>query len=256
MKQTPPSPANPLLSLGRSLLPRSPARSLLPQSPVHSRLSRRSLLKGIAHRAPPLALGMALGGMVTPRALGVASAYAQSTTQEDGPAWRVRESDLQMGNRQSPVHVIEFASLTCPHCASFHKDVLPTIKEKYIDTNKIAYAFRSFPLDRVALQAEVLVACADPKVRLTFYELLLAQQGIWVVDPNVNLPRMAQLVNLTTEDLEACFADQALLDGIIRERQEGVNVFKVASTPSIYVNGALAKATVAGVSDAIDDALA
>ncbi len=213
--------------------------------PLSSR--RRFALSGLAM----LAAGMT--GNLAP-------AFAQTAIEETK---RIRfasdgnfRADRIVGDPNAPVQIIEYASLTCPHCAAYHRDVYPTVEQDFIETGKVVYAFRHFPLDRVALQAALLIECAPPSVQVRFLKLLLDQQSVWVQSPDSALPQLALLVNLNTEQVGACYNDTELQNHILRQRQEGINTFKVNSTPSIYVNGERVRTiSDSGVRSAIEDAL-
>jgi protein-disulfide isomerase len=154
-----------------------------------------------------------------------------------GQAAEVKERIL--GNADAPVTIIEYASLTCPHCATFHTDTLPALKQQYIDTGKAKLAFRDFPLDQVALQAAVLAHCAGEQRYFAFLDAMFANQATWAraSDPVAALKQLARLGGLSEADADACLTDQSLQDAVLQVRLEGEQKFDVNSTPTLIVDG-------------------
>ena len=164
----------------------------------------------------------------------VAGASAQET----------QPREVAMGAEDAPVTVIEYMSLTCPHCANFHTDVLPDIMKTYVDTGKVRIIFRDFPLDGVALQAAVVTQCmaeAGPKRYYGFVQMLFQQQGRWArdSDPIGQVGKLARLGGINQESFESCLAQEDLITSVLRSRQQGESEFDVQSTPSFVVNGRL-----------------
>lgn len=151
----------------------------------------------------------------------------------------VDDSDLILGDRDAPVTIIEYSSLTCPHCANFHLNILPDLKARYIDTGKARLVYRDFPFDRAALLAAALAHCAGPDRFFDFLTVLFGSQKTWAraPDPAAALKRIGRLGGLSGEEIDACFANKALLDSILRERLTGAKVFEVDSTPTFFING-------------------
>ncbi|MBP6819355.1 DsbA family protein [Ferrovibrio sp. MS7] len=174
-----------------------------------------------------------LGGLVTVSGV----ARAQSTDP--------RLQDMVLGKADAPVTLIEYASLTCPHCANFHASVLPVLKTEYIDTGKVKLIFRDFPLDQLALAGAAVARCAGPERYYSFLEVMFSQQRAWATaaDPRAALAQIARLGGMSTEQVENCFNDQAVNDYILNSRLEGNQKFNVNSTPTLIVNGK----TLAGV---------
>ncbi len=148
--------------------------------------------------------------------------------------------DIAVGKADAPVTVIEYSSLTCPHCASFHKNVLPELKSKYIDTGVVRYIVREFPLDNLAVAGFMLARCKSDKYN-EIVEDLYKHQEAWafVKNPLEKLKERAKKAGYTDESFNACLRDQALLDKIVQVREKASSVFKVPSTPTIFVNGKL-----------------
>lgn len=149
--------------------------------------------------------------------------------------------DMVMGDPKAPVTMIEYASMTCPHCAHFQETTFPEIKKRYIDTGKVRYIAREFPLDRLAAAAFMLARCAGQDDKSKYFALIdtmYRQQRTWAVEnPLPPLLAIAKQAGFTQESFDACLSNQKILDGIESVRQRAVNQFKVESTPTFFVNG-------------------
>jgi protein-disulfide isomerase len=144
-----------------------------------------------------------------------------------------------LGDPQAPVTIIEYASLTCPHCAQFHTEVLPELKERYIAPGKVRVIYRDFPLDQKALSAAALAHCAGPDRYFSFLDVLFQTQASWAQadDHIAALKRLGKLGGLSEEQMDACLADEELADGILRTRLEGQNQHQIGSTPTLVIDG-------------------
>jgi protein-disulfide isomerase len=144
-----------------------------------------------------------------------------------------------LGDPDAPVTIIEYASLTCPHCAQFHNEVLPELKERYIDAGKVRLIYRDFPLDQVALAAATLAHCAGPDRYFSMLDVLFETQSNWARadDPITALKRLGKLGGLTEEEMQACLSDQELTDGILQTRLAGQNQYDIGSTPTFVIDG-------------------
>lgn len=165
---------------------------------------------------------------------GVLAVGAQAQTGADP-----RLQDMVLGKPEAPITIIEYASLTCPHCASFHADVLPTLKTEYIDTGKAKLIFRDFPLDQLAFAGAVLARCGGPEKYYTYLNVLFAQQRQWATaaDPKAALTQIGRLGGVSAEQFDKCLQDKALGDYILNSRLEGNQKFNVNSTPTLIING-------------------
>ena len=152
-----------------------------------------------------------------------------------------------LGSPDAPVEVIEYASLTCHHCASFHNDVLPQVKKELIDTGKVRLVYRDFPLDRVALEGAILARCLPPERYFPVLSILFAKQDDWshAKDPVEPLARIGTLAGLSRSAYDACRANKALQDSIVQSRFEGENKHGVESTPSFVIGGKTYKGVLA-----------
>jgi protein-disulfide isomerase len=151
-----------------------------------------------------------------------------------------RMADRTLGSPDAKVVMQEWFSLTCTHCAAWNKEVMPEVKAKLIDTGKVLYVYRDFPLDRAALTA-AMVARALPPVRYeAFVTTLLASQDRWAfaqgVDTTEELFRRAALAGMPRAIFNATIADTGLQTAILAEQQGGVDKYKVDSTPTFVIN--------------------
>jgi protein-disulfide isomerase len=147
--------------------------------------------------------------------------------------------DMALGAKDAPVTIIEYASMTCPHCANFHMGPFKELKTKYIDTGKVRMIFREFPFDPLALQASMLARCAGEKRYFGMLNVLFKSQTKWAraANPQEALAKIARLAGFTEARFTACMTNQGLADMILQSRLTGSKEFDVDSTPSFIVNG-------------------
>lgn len=149
--------------------------------------------------------------------------------------------EMVMGDDKAPVTVIEYASMTCPHCAHFQEVTFPELKKRYIDTGKVRYIFREFPLDSLAAAAFMLARCSGQDDKTKYFAMIdtmFRQQQQWAVEkPIPPLLAIAKQAGFTEKSFDACLSNQKVLDGIESIRQRAVNQFKVESTPTFFING-------------------
>jgi protein-disulfide isomerase len=146
--------------------------------------------------------------------------------------------DVMIGSDKAPVTIIEYASMTCPHCAHFEETTLPELKKRYIDTGKVRYVMREFPLDALAAAGFMLARCAGPDKYESVVETLFAKQPDWVVPKPIEpLMAIAKQFGFTEESFNACLANQKVLDDIQAVRDHAVNKLAVNSTPTFFING-------------------
>jgi protein-disulfide isomerase len=150
--------------------------------------------------------------------------------------------DMAIGKADAPVTIIEYSSLSCPHCAAFHKEVLPELKSKYIDTGKVRYVVREFPLNEAALAGAVVARCLDPSRYFAFVSLLFSKQEDWAFkeDGLTPLKQLAKQAGLPEEQFNKCIDDESLQKKILAVRDQGSKE-GVNATPSFFVNGKLVK---------------
>ena len=149
------------------------------------------------------------------------------------------EDDRILGSAEAPITLSEYSSLTCPHCAAFHADALPRIKETWIADGRLRLVYRHFPLDGLALRAAAVANCIEGPRYFGFLDLLFKGQKQWAKssDPLKALGQIARLAGLSQEKFEACANDEAELDRILERRQDGIQTYDVQSTPTLIVNG-------------------
>lgn len=144
-----------------------------------------------------------------------------------------------VGDPAALVTMIEYASLTCPHCAAFHEQTLPGLKERYLDTGKVRLVIRDFPLDQNALRAAVIAHCAGPERYPAFVDVFFAQQESWATaeDPVRALKQLAKLGGLGEAEIDACLADRRMEEAILQMRLAGQQQFDIRSTPTFIIDG-------------------
>jgi protein-disulfide isomerase len=148
-------------------------------------------------------------------------------------------AERSLGRADAPVTIIEYSSLTCPHCADFHRDMFGKLKATFIDTSKARYILRDFPLEPRAMAAALVARCVPPDRYFGFIELLFADQQAWArsKDPLNELQVRAQLAGLSSDDFNACLNNSALMQGIQKRAEEGQTQYGIESTPTFIVNG-------------------
>ncbi len=147
--------------------------------------------------------------------------------------------DMAEGKPDAPVTVIEYASFTCSHCAHFHETTYPEFKKKFIDTGKVYFIFREFPLDAVATAAAMLARTAPKDKYFDIVSTLFAEQRTWAFtkDPYNSLATFAKQIGFTQEAFDAALSNQKILDGIYAGREDAEKKFGVNATPTFFVNG-------------------
>lgn len=164
---------------------------------------------------------------------GIARAEDLSDLMEPGPL-----GEHIVGNPEAPVTIIEYASMTCPHCRTWHKEVYPVIKEKYIDTEIAKLYFREFPFDPAAAAAFMLAECAGEERYFSMIDVLFEKQATWksgnVVEELFNISKLA---GFTQESFNACLKNQELLDNVLSIQKKAAEDYGVNATPTFFING-------------------
>ena len=197
--------------------------------------TRRQLLRGAV-----------LTGVALPAVLRGRVAFAQ--TKPDDAATTIPLDqlmaegplpDMWIGSKDAPVAIVEYASMTCPHCAAFHAETWPTLKTKYIDTGKARFVLREFPLDPLATAGFMLARCAGADKRNAITDLLFDQQKNWAfVDKPVDaLAATVKQAGITQAQFETCLKDQKLYDQVNQTRDQASTKFKIDATPTFFING-------------------
>jgi protein-disulfide isomerase len=193
-------------------------------------ITRREFIAGTS----AIAIVAALGVEFAPSALAQGAAPSTAELMQPGPL-----EEMSLGKADAPVTIIEYASMTCGHCATFHNTTYPELKKRYIDTGKVRYILREFPLDPLAAGAFMLARCAGKDKYFPLVETLFHEQSKWAVQrPIEPLFAVVRQAGFTKETFDTCLRDQKMLDALeaIRSRGEklGVN-----STPTFFINGKL-----------------
>jgi protein-disulfide isomerase len=195
-------------------------------------LTRRQLFAATATFALAGAAGADLW-----RPVGLAQAAAPETDlaelAKQGP-----DGDVVLGSEKAPVTIIEYASMTCPHCAHFSTTTFPELQKRYIDTGKVRFIFREFPLDSLAAAGFMLARCAGKDKFLPIVETLFAKQPEWLVQKPIQpLMEIAKQFGFTQQSFDQCLANQKVLDSIQEVRDRAAEKLGVNSTPTFFING-------------------
>ncbi len=147
--------------------------------------------------------------------------------------------DMTEGDPKAPNYIIEYASMTCSHCANFHNTVYRPFKAKYIDTGKVFYIFREYPLDPLATSAAMLVRCGPKDRDFPMIDLLFDHQDEWafVNDPKTALINLVKQAGMTEADFNTCLTNQSILDGVNAVKDRAYKTFGVDATPTFFING-------------------
>jgi protein-disulfide isomerase len=147
--------------------------------------------------------------------------------------------DVVQGSPAAPVTIVEYASMTCAHCAAFHDTTWPELKSKYVDSGRAKFILREFPLDPLATAAFMLARCAGPEKRNLLIDQLFTQQKTWafVDKPIAPLLAMVKTVGFSQTDFETCLRNQDLYEQVSQSRERAAEAFNIDSTPTFFVNG-------------------
>ncbi len=185
--------------------------------------------------------GVALAGAGVASAMLAQTISAKADTSEPDLAELAKAGpagDVTLGSDKAPVTIIEYASMTCPHCAHFATTTFPELEKRYIDTGKVKFIFREFPLDALAAAGFMLARCAGNDKFMPIIETLFAKQPEWMVQkPVPPLMEIAKQFGFTQASFDACLANQQVLDGIQEVRDRAAKSLGVYSTPTFFVNG-------------------
>jgi protein-disulfide isomerase len=195
-------------------------------------ITRREFLEGVG------ALALVGGAVATvgERAWAAPAGPQTVSTEElmaPGPL-----PDHVLGAAEAPVTIVEYASMTCSHCAEFHNKTYPELKKRYIDTGKVRFIFREFPLDPLAAAGFMLARCGGEGKYFPLIEALFHQQKTWAVQkPIPPLLAIAKQAGFSQQSFEQCLANQKLLEDIEKVRERASSRFGVNSTPTFFING-------------------
>jgi protein-disulfide isomerase len=148
--------------------------------------------------------------------------------------------DMAIGSEKAPITITEYSSMSCPHCAAFGQNVFPMLRSKYIDTGKVRFVFREFPLDIKAAAASILARCigkGDSEKYLSAVETIFKLQDRLMVQTKDTLMYVGKQHGMSEQDVETCEKDQAQFDKLTADQQYAVRELKVTSTPTFFFNG-------------------
>jgi protein-disulfide isomerase len=166
-------------------------------------------------------------------------AFAQQAVSAQDLAVPGPLGDVALGPANAKVTIIEYASLTCSHCAAFHKETYPALKQRYIDTGQVRFILREFPLDPLATAGFMLARCDGEAKYYPITDLLFDQQKTWAFSdkPVDALQQMMRQAGFSQEKFESCLRDQKLYDAVNAVRTRGSDKLGVNSTPTFFING-------------------
>ena len=179
--------------------------------------------------------GLAVGaGLVPSVFMPPAQAAETAGLMQAGPL-----GDVWLGPADAKVTIIEYASMTCSHCAAFHRETWPMLKERYVDAGKVRFTLREFPLDPLATAAFMLARCQGDRMYYPVTDLLFDQQQSWAFAPKPvdALEQMLRQAGYTKQTFEACLKDQKVYGAVNAVKQRGLDALKVDSTPTFFING-------------------
>jgi protein-disulfide isomerase len=175
----------------------------------------------------------------------IGRAFAEDAADPAALATPSPLGDMMLGQPNAAVTIIEYASMTCPHCAHFHDAVYPRLKKEYIDTGKVRFIFREFPLDIKAAAGSMLARCVgkdDPNKYFAVVDILFRTQESWIGNDTVAaLRRIGRQAGFSDQATDTCLADQSTLDAIKTTQEFAADKLKVNSTPTFFVNGTILK---------------
>ena len=182
-------------------------------------------------------LGVLSGILVSPVPAQAAAPYLLLADAQTALA--LSKDDRILGNPDAPITIVEYASLTCPHCAHFTNDVLPELKKKWIDTGKAKLVLRDYPLDEPALRAAMVARCAPPDKYYAYIDTFFGAQEKWVTarDYRDALARLVKLGGMSREEFDNCLKNTALENKIVEGRLIASKELDVNSTPTFFING-------------------
>lgn len=194
-------------------------------------LFRRSMIAAVAAAMTAAAFAPAMAQQ----------APAAPQTQETAPEGKILP-DITLGQDSAPVTVVEYASFTCPHCAAFHDENFPKLKAEYIDTGKVKFVQRDVYFDAVGLWAGILARCGGDEKYYPVADMLFAEQKTWLEaktgdDIAANLRKIGAKAGMTTEQMDACWADKQKVADLVATFQKNATADKIEGTPTFLIGG-------------------
>ena len=166
--------------------------------------------------------------------------FAENGRAQESETSRPREvtyREIIIGDVNAPVTIVEYASLTCNHCAAFHSSVLPQLKKNYIDTGKVRLVFRDYPLDGLAMAGAMLARCAPGQRGQRLLDVMFKNQMTWMrsTKPIEPLTSYARLSGMTEADVEACLKNEEIITAIRQRQQTAQAQYQIAATPTFFI---------------------
>ena len=166
-----------------------------------------------------------------------------SLKSEENSILKIKENDFYLGNKDAPITIIAYESMSCSHCADFHNNTLDKIKEEYIDTGKVKFVFRDFPFNYPALAGSMIMRCVPNEVRYQYMNALYKLQNNWIrrehKDTRNELYKIMQSGGMQQSEFDSCLSDINLENDILEGVMSAQKEFNIRSTPTFIVNGVL-----------------
>ena len=167
--------------------------------------------------------------------------YLVVTLKSYADTTKINKNIIAIGSYDAIVKIKIFSSLTCPHCANFHINVIPQLKKEYVDTGTVQLIFIDFPLDQAAFNASKLLHCIDKKKQINFLDIIYGNQSKWtngssIENINNNLKKIVKNLGITSNQFDKCLMDEVISDKILNGRIEANNKYSINSTPTIVIN--------------------
>lgn len=162
--------------------------------------------------------------------------YAQSSEEERQILLSPLADDFILGNKSAPVTIIEYSSLSCPSCAFFHDAIFDDIKANYIDTGKVRFIHRNYPLNEAAMRAAIVPICAGKNKYFIFLKSLFETQSSWMNNKSA-LQSIAALGGMPKQQLAKCMADKTIENQLLQSRLDAHNILEINATPTFFING-------------------
>ena len=166
-----------------------------------------------------------------------------SLKSEENSILKIKENDFYLGNKDAPITIIAYESMSCSHCADFHNNTLDKIKEEYIDTGKVKFVFRDFPFNYPALAGSMIMRCVPNEVRYEYMNALYKLQNNWIrrehEDTRNELYKIMQSGGMQQSEFDSCLSDINLENDILEGVMSAQKEFNIRSTPTFIVNGVL-----------------
>lgn len=200
-----------------------------------SRVMAASLISAVA-------LGASAWAQETPAPAATEAPAAETATETPAAEAPQFVDDIILGDPEAPLTIIEYASFTCVHCANFHRDVFPQLKSEYIDTGRVQFIQRDVYFDAIGLWAGVLARCAGDDRYYAVGGMLLDEQAEWIraqtgEEYAANLRRMGARAGMTVEQMDACWADEAMAERLVATFQRNATADEIQATPTFIIGG-------------------